>query len=106
MGATTSIRDAGATGGNVLPKDDLPDVTRFKSAAAKRVQACRGAAESALFVPPVRNSCRHRPRINRAAVPACVAVDRLLYLTSVPRRSGQIRNSPSPIEEIRRVRPR
>jgi hypothetical protein len=35
------MRDAGATGGNTLPKDDPPDVTRFKAAAAKRVQAHR-----------------------------------------------------------------
>jgi hypothetical protein len=27
--------------GNALPKDDPPDVTRFKAAAAKRVQAHR-----------------------------------------------------------------
>jgi hypothetical protein len=35
------MRDAGATGGNALPKDDPPDVTHFKAAAAKRVQAHR-----------------------------------------------------------------
>ena len=33
--------DAVTTGGNALPKDDPPDVARFKSAAAKRVQAHR-----------------------------------------------------------------
>ena len=31
-------------GGNALPTDDEPDVTRFKSAAAKRVQAHRARA--------------------------------------------------------------
>ena len=35
------MRDAVATGGNALPKDDPPDVTRFKAAAAKRLQAHR-----------------------------------------------------------------
>jgi hypothetical protein len=35
------MRDAGATGENALPKDDPPDVTDFKAAAAKRVQAHR-----------------------------------------------------------------
>ena len=35
------MRDAGATGENALLKDDPPDVTRFKAAAAKRVQAHR-----------------------------------------------------------------
>jgi hypothetical protein len=35
------MRDAGATGGDALPKDDPPDVTHFKAAAAKRVQAHR-----------------------------------------------------------------
>ena len=35
------MRDAAATSGNALPKDDPPDVTHFKAAAAKRVQAHR-----------------------------------------------------------------
>jgi hypothetical protein len=35
------MRDAVATGGNALPKDDQSDVTRFKAAAAKRLQAHR-----------------------------------------------------------------
>jgi hypothetical protein len=35
------MRDAGATGGNALPKDDPPDVMRFKAPAAKRLQAHR-----------------------------------------------------------------
>ena len=38
------MRDAVTTGGNALPRDDEPDVTRFKSAAAKRVQAHRARA--------------------------------------------------------------
>jgi hypothetical protein len=35
----TSNEDAVATGGNALPKDDRPNLTRFRSAAAKRLQA-------------------------------------------------------------------
>jgi hypothetical protein len=35
------MRNAGATGGNALPKDDPTDVTRCKVAAAKRLQAHR-----------------------------------------------------------------
>ena len=35
------MRDAVLTGENALPKDDPPDVTRFKAATAKRVQAHR-----------------------------------------------------------------
>ena len=38
------MRGAVATGGNALPKDDPPKVTRCKSAAAKRVQAHRARA--------------------------------------------------------------
>jgi hypothetical protein len=35
------MRDAIGIGGNALPKDDPANVTRYKSAAAKRVQAHR-----------------------------------------------------------------
>jgi hypothetical protein len=35
------MRDAVLTGRNALPEDDLPDVTRSRSAAARRVQAHR-----------------------------------------------------------------
>jgi hypothetical protein len=35
------MTDAGAVGGNALAKDKPPDVARFKSAAAKRLQAHR-----------------------------------------------------------------
>jgi anti-anti-sigma regulatory factor len=35
------MRDAGATGGNALLKDDAANVTRIKSAAAKRLVAHR-----------------------------------------------------------------
>ena len=35
------MRDAVAIGGNASPKDDPANVTRYKSAAAKRVQAHR-----------------------------------------------------------------
>ena len=37
----TKMCDAVALGGNALPKDDPSDITRFKVAAAKRLQAHR-----------------------------------------------------------------
>ena len=43
------MRDAGATGGNALPKDDPANVTRFTSAAAKRVQAHRARTRMGCF---------------------------------------------------------
>ena len=52
------MRDAVTTGGNALPKDDPPDVTRFKSAAAKRVQAHRARARMGLRCLTVRVSDR------------------------------------------------
>jgi hypothetical protein len=52
------MRDAGATGGNALPEDDPPDVTRFKAAAAKRVQAHRARARLGLRCLTVRVSDR------------------------------------------------
>ena len=50
------MRDAAATGGNALPKEDPPDVTRFKAAAAKRVQAHRARARMGLRCLTVRVS--------------------------------------------------
>jgi hypothetical protein len=41
MGSMTQMRNAVPASGNALPKDDPANVTRFKSAAAKRVQAHR-----------------------------------------------------------------
>jgi hypothetical protein len=41
-------------GGNALPKDDEPDVTRFRSAAAKRVQPHRARARMGLRCLTVR----------------------------------------------------
>ena len=52
------MRDAGATGGNALPEDDPPDVTRFKAAAAKRVQAHRWRTRMGLRCLSVRVSDR------------------------------------------------
>jgi hypothetical protein len=52
------MRDAGATGGNTLPKDDPPDVTRFKAAAAKRLQAHRRRKRMGLRCLTVRVSDR------------------------------------------------
>ena len=45
MDESTSNEGSATTDGNALPNRDPPDVTRFKAAAAKRVQAHRcGAA--------------------------------------------------------------
>ena len=46
------------TGGNALPKDDEPDVTRFRSAAAKRLQAHRARTRMGLRCLTVRVSDR------------------------------------------------
>ncbi len=48
------MRDAVTIGGNALPKDDPPNVTRFRSAAAKRVQAHRARARMGLQCLTVR----------------------------------------------------
>jgi hypothetical protein len=52
------MRDAIAIGGNALPKRDPPDVTRFRSATAKRVQAHRARARMGLRCLTVRVSDR------------------------------------------------
>ena len=52
------MRDAVAFGGNALPKDDPPDVTRFRSAAAKRLQAHRARVRMGLRCLTVRVSDR------------------------------------------------
>ena len=41
MGESTSNEGTATTDGNALPNRDPPDVTRFRAAAAKRVQAHR-----------------------------------------------------------------
>ena len=48
ISAYDQMRDATTSGGNALPKDDSLDVTRFRSAAAKRVQAHRARARMGL----------------------------------------------------------
>ena len=58
MGPTIQMRDAAAIGGNALPKDDPANVTRFKSAAAKRLQAHRARARMGLRCLTVRVSDR------------------------------------------------
>jgi hypothetical protein len=50
------MRDAVTNGGNALPRDDKPDVTRFRSAAARRVQAHRARARMGLRCLTVRVS--------------------------------------------------
>ena len=52
------MRDAVTTGGNALPKDDPPDVARFKAAAAKRLQAHRWRRRMGLRCLTVRVSDR------------------------------------------------
>ena len=52
------MRDAVTTGGNALPKNDPEDVTRFRSAAAKRAQAHRARARMGLRCLTVRVSDR------------------------------------------------
>jgi hypothetical protein len=52
------MRDAGATGGNALPEDDPASVTRFRAAAAKRLQAHRARARMGLRCLAVRVSDR------------------------------------------------
>ena len=58
MGQSTSNEGRRNDRGNALPKDDPPDVTRFKSAAAKRVQAHRARARMGLRCLTVRVSDR------------------------------------------------
>jgi hypothetical protein len=52
------MRDAVSSGGNALPKDDPANVTRFKAAAAKRVQAHRWRRRMGLRCLTVRVSDR------------------------------------------------
>jgi hypothetical protein len=48
MDKSTSNEGSATTNGNALPKRDRPDVTRFKSASAKRVQAHRARVRMGL----------------------------------------------------------
>ena len=45
MDKSTSNEGSATTDGNALPNRNPPDVTRFKAAAAKRVQAHRARAQ-------------------------------------------------------------
>ena len=54
MGESTSNEGSATTDGNALPNRDPPDVTRFRSAAAKRVQAHRWRARLGLRCLTVR----------------------------------------------------
>jgi hypothetical protein len=58
MGESTSNEGAATTDGNALPNRDPPDVTRFRSATAKRVQAHRARARMGLRCLTVRVSDR------------------------------------------------
>ncbi len=52
------MRDAVTNGGNPLPKNYEPDVTRFRSAAAKRLPAHRARARMGLRCLTIRVSDR------------------------------------------------
>ncbi len=58
MGQSTSNEGRHNDRGNALPRDDEPDVTRFRSAAASRVQAHRARARIGLRCLTVRVSDR------------------------------------------------
>jgi hypothetical protein len=58
MDESTSNEGSATTDGNALPNRDPPDVTRFKAAAAKRVQAHRARARMGLRCLTVRVSDR------------------------------------------------
>ena len=83
------MRDAGATGGNALAKDDPADVTRFKSAAAKRVQAHRARARLGFRCLTVRVSDREvrhlistgylSPESSKSAPAVAIALEAWIY---------------------------
>ena len=58
MDESTSNEGSATTDGNALPNRDPPDVTRFKAAAAKRVQAHRRRRRMGLRCLKVRVSDR------------------------------------------------
>ena len=58
MSKSTSNEGSATTDGNALPNHDPPDVTRFKAAAAKRVQAHRWRRRMGLRCLTVRVSDR------------------------------------------------
>jgi hypothetical protein len=58
MGESTSNEGSATTDGNALPNRDPPDVTRFRSATSKRVQAHRARARMGLRCLTVRVSDR------------------------------------------------
>jgi hypothetical protein len=58
MDGSTSNEGSATTDGNALPNRDPPDVTRFRSATAKRVQAHRARARMGLRCLTVRVSDR------------------------------------------------
>jgi hypothetical protein len=64
MDESTSNERSATTDGNALPNRDPPDVTRFKAAAAKRVQAHRARARIGLRCVTVRVSSTVRHLIS------------------------------------------
>ena len=59
MDKSTSNEGSATTDGNALPNRDPPDVTRFRSATAKRVQAHRARARMGLRCLTVRVKRSH-----------------------------------------------
>ena len=96
MGQSTSNEGRRTTGGNALPKDDPPNVTRFKSPAAKRVQAHRARARMGLRCLTVRVSDREVRRLISKATSPWRAVRRRRQSRSRLRR-GLRTISPEPI---------
>jgi hypothetical protein len=77
-------RGSATTDGNALPKRDPPDVTRFRSATAKRVQAHRARARMGLRVPDGSGQRPHSapPDQHRSPLPGEQRVGVVRYVRS------------------------
>ena len=64
MSQSTSNGGSATTDGNALPNRDPPDVTRFRSATAKRVQAHRADPRAVCEAGPIEP--RHSLRLLRS----------------------------------------
>jgi hypothetical protein len=76
------MKDAIAIGGDALPKRDPPDVTRFRSATAKRVQAHRARARMGLRCLTVRVSDRVVRHLISTGYLSLESRESALYVTS------------------------
>ena len=89
MGESTSNEGSATTDGNALPNRELPDVTRIKATAAKRVQAHRWRRRLGLRCLTVRvNDCVVRHLIStgylslesrEAAASVAIALEAWIY---------------------------